>query len=262
MFTSNETKKSAQSAGPSVIIESDQLPWAKETRKIYAADELLWLLSILSETNFKHECHVSLSNMLKQNGIADLPTNRRQAAGVINDLIHRNSDLDHWSLAAEKDINFEAPHEALNIKLQMNWDKANGRFIRVKLDEFYAIRNLAVKERKDILVLLVLLLSIKAASISYEVPGQDKKMAGCWLSKQMLGKRCGLVPRTIGVYLDLMERYGIISSISGQYLRLANVYSMPEERAVLPIVMEKQQEQKKGVAPAPKRICMSKRGIC
>lgn len=259
---SNEDTQKARSTAPAVIIESNQLPWAKETSKMFAADELLWLLSILSESNFKHECHASLSTMLKLNGIADLPANRKQAVNVINDLLHRNSDFDHWSLTADKDVSFETPHEALHISSQMNWDTAKGRFIRVKLAEFYAIRNLAVKERKDILVLLVLLLSIKAASVSYTVPGHDKKMAGCWLSKQMLGERCGLVSQTIGIYLELMERYGIISSISGQYLRLTNVYSMPEDRAVLPIVMEKQKEQKKSATSAPKRICMSKRGVC
>lgn len=259
---SERAKKNIQSVGPSIIIESDRLPWAKGREDIFAVDELLWLLSILSETNFKHECHVSLSNMLKLNGVADSLINRKQAADVINDLLHYNSDLNHWSLVAEKDINFEAPHEILSIRAQINKDKVSERFICVKLDEFYAIRNLAATEHKDILILLVLLLSIKAASVSYTVPGQDRKMAGCWLSKQMLGKRCNLTPRTIGVYLELMERHGIISSISGQYLRLANVYSMFEDRAVLPVVMEKQKDQKKDSTLAPKRICMTKRGIC
>ena len=83
---SNEDTQKARSAAPAVIIESNQLPWAKETRKMFAADELLWLLSILSESNFKHECHASLSTMLKLNGIADLPANRKQAVNVINDL--------------------------------------------------------------------------------------------------------------------------------------------------------------------------------
>lgn len=245
-----------------LLVKSEQLPWAISKNDAYEPNELLWLISILCQANHQWKCHAPISCLLQLNGISNTTANRKEAAASINTLLLRKKQSDQQSLNSDVPVNYEAPNEMLNIEAHLNWSQTDKRHIRIEFEEFYALQKIAIQERKDILALLLLLLLIKSASINYMVPNCAHKMAGCWLAQQVFAEQSGLSAKTVGVYLDLMEQYGIISSLSGKYLRLANVYSMAKDKAVLPIVMEAQRERFKDIAPQPKRICMSQRGIC
>lgn len=245
-----------------LLVKSDQLPWAIDKNDAYEPNELLWLISILCQVNHQWECHVPLSILLRLNGVSNTTVNRKEAAASINTLLLRKTQSDQRSLDSDLPVNYETPNEMLNIKVHLNWSQADKRHIRIEFEEFYTLQRIAAQEHKDILALLLLLLSIKGASINYTVPNCPRKMAGCWLSQQIFAERSGLSIKTVGTYLDLMEQYGIISSLSGKYLRIANVYSMAKDKAVLPVIMEAQQERLKDTMPQPRRICMTKRGIC
>lgn len=245
-----------------VVIKKEQLPWGAEMDSIFSVEELQWLLAILCETNYKGECHLSLNTLLQINGVAGTPANRKQVAAIINALIDRKQIADQLSLFATQHVDADCPNEPINVHVKQNWVTADGAFVTIRYEHYNKLRSIALQEHKDLSTLLLLLLSLKSAFVSYEVPGQERKMAGCWFSKQQLSERCGIAPNTTDVYLDLMQNYEVISILSGKYLRLANVYSMAEDKAVLPIILEAQQKLKRDVVPKPKRICMSKRGIC
>lgn len=222
------------------IITQSQYPWAEPDKpgERYSVQEVIWLLAILEQMNFRGEMHLSLKQMMDLIGIRDHVENRIEAAKAVNGLLNRNGYGDFKTIVADRPADPGHINDRLDLRVALTGYTSTEPYVRITCDEFRAIRQVAQAERKSLDLLMLLFWSIKASFSAYKI-GENIQYGG-YIAISKLAQRSGSSYVTIGAYLLALEKHGVICSLSGKQYSLANAYALGGDREVLSLVMDRQ----------------------
>ena len=226
-----------------ISLSRELLPWSKpradmETDVRYSEDELIALLILLTNCNYKGECLFSSKSILAKY-LGRKPT-RMECYGFsasVKSLSNRAYEGDRIAVFANGDMDALKPSDSLNVVVKYDFSKRYQKgvyFTNIYYDEIEKVFEASKAYSKIFSLMMCMFIFIKSHMKSIEYvdkdDGEQKIGYTTFISRGTISKAIGISNRTVDSYVKVMATKGIIGFKSGRRGRTPNSYTVPCNR--------------------------------